>query len=351
MPKTTKLSTENTLGSTPAADGFHMAAEWTEHRRTWIAWPHRKEVWKDDFNAAQNAFESLVRTISRFEPVVLITDPNDAVYVTPRFQTSKHVSVSTVNIDDSWIRDNGPTFLVGTEGQVRATLWNFNAWGEKHVPYASDAQLAKTICRINGIPAYTAPLVCEGGGIHTNGAGTLLTTDTVVLNANRNPAMSRAKVTDILQQYTGCDHTIWLPNGIVGDETDGHIDNVACFVEPNTVFATHTSDRHDENYVPLKENLEVLSDATTSSNEKLQVVRLPLPNPVMHNGRRLTASYLNFYFANGAVVVPVFDDPNDAVAVSIFKKCFKNRTIATFKARPICVGGGGIHCVVLNEPK
>lgn len=346
---TAELADENNLPPTPRLDSLHMPAEWADHARTWISWPHRKELWGSSLDAAEEAYHSLISLISQFEPVSVIYHPHEYPSVISRLGKKENIALECIDIDDSWIRDNGPTFLVGEGKGLSATIWQFNGWGHRFVPFEHDAQVAQEICNRNGIHAYLAPITCEGGAIHTDGKGTLLTTSAVILNQNRNPGISKSHATELLSRFTGTTKVIWLPNGIVDDETDGHIDNVACFVNPTTLFAAYTPNRSDENYASLHENFEVLSNSTNAAGEKLSVIHIPLPAPVIEHGRRLTASYLNFYFVNGAVIVPIFDDPNDEAVLRIFEDVFEDRKIIPFGARAICVGGGGIHCITLNE--
>lgn len=328
-----------------------MFAEWNNHERTWICWPRREEIWLGGMTAAEASYEGLIRALSVHEPVRIILDPKTPQETAAHLGSIENTRLEFQSIDDSWIRDNGPTFYTSESSSgIEATIWHFNGWGQKYQPFDNDAQVAGKLCTKYEIPARRAPLVCEGGAINGNGRGTLLTTESVILNPNRNPRIGKGEATEILQDYTGCSTVLWLPAGLIGDETDGHVDNIACFVEDATVFAAYAPDRSDENFAQLKQNIALLGEMRNQAGRPLDVVPVPLPPPVIEQGGRLTASYINFYFVNGAIIVPVFEVETDDTVLAIFEDFFPDRRIVPFNARQLCIGGGGIHCVTLAEP-
>ncbi|MDX6751414.1 agmatine deiminase family protein [Geminicoccaceae bacterium 1502E] len=335
--------------STPRDDGFWMPAEWAPHSRCWMAWPCREELWGDRLEAARRVYADVAKAISRFEPVTMIARPELTASVS--LLCGSGIAVLPMPQDDSWTRDTGPSFLLGPDGARAGADWRFNGWGDVYEDYAQDRQMARRVLEHLGLPRYEAPMVMEGGALHVDGEGTCLVCDSSVLDAKRNPGMSREEAESVLCAHLGVQTVIWLPDGLVDDETSGHIDNLACFARPGTVLALSTDDQADENYVALQRNLEVLRAARDAKGRELEILPLPLPRPRLRDdGRRLTLSYANFYLANGGVVMPAFDDPADKVAYKAVAAAFPDREVVQIEASDLLHGGGGIHCITQQEP-
>lgn len=321
------------------------------HERTWIAWPASTEPWEDRFSEACNAYEKLAIEISRFEPVWIIVNPDDFSSVAHRFRHTKNIEIIPVPHDDAWIRDNGPTFIVSPDGKLACVGWNFNAWGGKYSSYHKDRQVPEHIAQLLKIPIYRPPLVLEGGAINGDGEGTLLATESSVLNANRNPHLAKSEVEDYILSYTGYKKIIWLSAGLSADETGGHIDNVAVFIRPGTVSALMARDPHDPDYPVLVDNLHRLCTARDVHGRQLEVIELEKPSTQQVYGKSAALSYINFYFVNGGIIVPAFGDPHDEIAIERLSKLFSHRSVIAFEARDIIYGGGGIHCVTQPQPE
>jgi agmatine deiminase len=332
----------------PAAHGFAMPAEWEPHARCWMAWPCRREVWGDRLEAAEKAYAEIARIVAEFEPVTMVCNPGDATEAS--LACGRGVEILPLEIDDSWTRDTGPTFLVDRRGGLGAVNWRFNAWGGVYRNYRHDADLGRRIADRTGARRFDAPFVMEGGALHTDGEGTLLVTEECLLNANRNPNLTKAEVEAGLRDYLGVTKVIWLAGGLEDDMTDGHVDNVACFVRPGMVLALSEDDPSDGNYATLEENIDCLADETDAAGRQLRVVRIPQPKRRDHKGRRLALSYVNFYLANGAVIMPAFEAAQDDRAYRILREIFPRRKVVQTDVTDILVGGGGIHCITQQQP-
>ena len=335
---------------TPADDGFFMPAEWHPHSRCWMAWPVREAVWGEGFDDARDAYVEVAKAIARFEQVTMITPSEQLAEVS--VELGAGIGCLPLAISDSWTRDTAPTFLVNDRGAVAGVDWTFNAWGGLYPDHQADAALAENLLTYLKLPRYQAPLVTEGGALHSDGAGTLLAVEATLVNDNRNPGRSRDEIETLLTAYTGARTVIWLPEGLIGDETDGHVDNLACFAAPGRVVALPPGDESDENHARLSRNLEILRAATDAEGRRLEVAELPLPKPRRKaDGSPLTLSYVNFYLPNGGVVLPAFDDPADDKALEILEDCFPDRELVQIPALPILQGGGGIHCITQQQPE
>ena len=336
----------------PARDGFFMPAEWEEHKRTWMCWPSRSEPFggAEGLLRAKQAYARVARVISSFEPVIMAARPLEVAEA--KLATGGKADVLEVPLDDGWARDFGPTFLKHRNGGLAGVHWRFNAWGNKYQPYANDAAFAARVLKVAGATVYDASIVCEGGAIHGDGKGTLLTTEQCLLNQNRNPGMTRERMEEQLALYLGVRKVIWLGDGFSDVETDGHVDNIACFVAPGHVVIGMPAARSHPDYAPAHEALRRLKTATDAGGKKLEIIELPQPREqrLDWNGRILQASYVNFYLPNGAIVMPAFNDPNDEPARAILAGCFPGRDIMQIDAIDIVQGGGGIHCITQQEP-
>jgi agmatine deiminase len=342
---------------TPAAQGYAMPAEWARHRATWLAWPHNCDTWPTQLARVQEIWLQMIIALARHERVcLLINDPQteSAVAARLRFMDAVMSNISLLRIAtvDVWMRDYGPTFVTRNvqEKPVAWNDWVFNGWGGKYQGYEQDDGVAKEIAALLGVPGFVHPVILEGGSIEVNGAGLCLTTSQCLLNKNRNPAMSQGEIEQFLKDSLGVRQVIWLGDGIAGDDTDGHIDDIARFVNPNTVVCARETNSRDENYARLEENFERLKSARDLNGSKLDVVSLPCPTPVGHQGERLPASYANFYIANELVLAPVFGDPADAVALGLLQDLFPGRKVRGLYCADVVFGLGAIHCVTQQEP-
>jgi len=333
----------------PAAEGYYMPAEWQPHARCWMAWPCREELWGDRIEDARRAYAQVARSIAEFEPLTMIASPADVAAAS--MACGRGVDVLPMEIDDSWMRDTGPTYVVDGKGRIAGCDWHFNAWGGKYEFYNNDARLAERLLAHQDIHRFDAPFVLEGGAVHTDGEGTLLTTESVLLNPNRNPGVMREEAEEHLRNWLGVDRIIWLPSGMHEDETDGHIDNIACFARPGLVLAASCPDQDDPNYEVLNANLEILRASTDARGRELEVVTVDQPTRMEENGKRLSSTYINFYIANGAVVMPVFEDRRDNAAYRTVAQAFADRKVVRAPATDIVRGGGGIHCITQQQPE
>lgn len=329
-----------------------MAPDWAAHTRCWVCWPCRSETWgsAQTLMAAKQVTARIARAISAFEPVTLAARPEDVPEA--KLATGGKVQIFETALDDSWARDTGPTFLIGSEGEMAAVQWQFNAWGGKYQPYIHDAGLATRIATAGGWAVFHAPLVCEGGAIHSDGEGTLLTTEQCLVNPNRNAGQSQAEVEDWLKRFTGARSVLWLGDGFSDDETDGHVDNIACFAGPGRVVVGVPSSSSLPDAEPVAEAIRRLKQARDAAGRALEVIELPQPRRVRFDwrGRMMQTSYVNFYLANGGIIMPAFDDPNDDKAEAILADLFPGRDILQVEVLDLLEGGGGIHCITLAEP-
>jgi agmatine deiminase len=340
----------------PSSLGYRMPAEWEPHEATWLAWPHNRETFPGHLEVVQGIWVRMIKEISVKEKVCLLVNDDEE-----RFEAFTRLIRAGVRVDnvafyeiptvDVWMRDYGPTFVTrtGKESPLAFNDWIFDGWG-KYPSYRDDDAVAKSIAKLLGIPVFEHEIVLEGGSIDVNGCGTCLTTEQCLLNPNRNPHLTRAEIEEFLCATLGVRHVLWLGDGLVGDDTDGHIDDIARFVDPTTVVCAVEEDPRDENYTPLQENYERLQGARDQDEKKITVVKLPMPGRVHHQGARLPASYANFYLANGAVLVPTYDHPNDARARDILTELFPDRAVVSIPSAPLVIGLGAIHCVTQQQP-
>ena len=333
----------------PVDDGFAMPPEWAPHARCWMQWPCREPLFGKHLAAAREAYADVARAIAEFEPVTMIANPEHVVDAS--LKCGPGVSTFSLPLDDSWARDTGPTFLVNGRGQVAGVDWKWNAWGNKYPDHQRDAAVARSVLDHLGMRRYSAPLVLEGGAIHVDGEGTLLTTESCLLNKNRNPDLGREEVEQLLARYLGIRKVIWLNGGLEDDDTDGHVDNVACFVRPGVVLVLSSSDPADGNYAVLTDNIQRLKAATDAAGRSFEVIAIEQPRRrEAEDGRRLALSYINFYIANGGVIVPAFEDTQDRHAYDAISKAFPDRRAVQVPAAEIVFGGGGIHCITQQQP-
>ncbi len=364
------------LTTTPRADGFYMPAEWAPHSQTWMVWPERTDNWRLGAKPAQQAFCAVIHAIARFEPVTVMVSARQFANAQAQLaaEASKFsIRVVEVSNNDAWCRDTGPTFVTNGS-EVRGVDWTFNAWGGLngglYFPWDLDDQVAQKVLNIEGLPRYrTDDFILEGGAIHTDGEGTLLTTAECLLNPNRNSSLSKTQIEQKLADYLGIDKVIWLEEGIFNDETDGHVDNMCCFVRPGEVLLAWTDDENDPQYARSRAALTVLEQSTDAKGRPFIVHKLPVPGPLLAKAEeyasvdltgaavpreaeaRLAGSYINFYLCNGGLVLPTFDDPMDQVAITKLTELFPEHQVVTVPGREILLGGGNIHCITQQQPR
>jgi agmatine deiminase len=327
-----------------------MPAEWEPHEATWLAWPHERTDWPGKFAPIEWVYCELVRHLASGERVrILVRDAEIEDRARKRLRKS-HVDLNAVEFyrcptDRSWIRDYGPIFVKNSRGEVAVTNWKFNAWA-RYRNWQRDNAVPDRLARRLKLRQWKTGVVLEGGAIDVNGQGLLLATEECLLSPvqARNPGLDRAGLQRVLEQYLGVRRVIWLGRGIAGDDTHGHVDDIARFVAPDTVVACYEPDRSDPNHEPLRENLRILE------RWPLRVVRLPMPEPVYFAGQRLPASYANFYIANTAVLVPVFNDRRDCQALATLARLFPGRSVVGIYARDLVLGLGTLHCMTQQQP-
>lgn len=337
---------------------LRMPAEWAPHEATWLAWPHEKSDWPGKFAPIPWLYGDIVRHLSQVERVRILVLSEAEVSGVRKILKKSHANLDAVDLlvcpsDRSWVRDTMAIFVHNSRGAVEATDWKFNAWA-KYDNYASDDAVPTFAANTYGFKRHEAtfrkkPVVLEGGSIEVNGAGLMLTTEECLLSdvQARNPGLSREDIEGIFAKYLGIEKTLWLKNGIAGDDTHGHIDDLARFTDENTIVIASEDDRSDANYEPLRENLALLRKIAKG----MRIVTLPMPEPVFFDGQRLPASYANFYIANGIVLVPVFNDANDRVALNTLARLFPQHRMVPIYCRDLVLGLGTLHCMTQQEPR
>ncbi|NLX12181.1 MAG: agmatine deiminase family protein [Phycisphaerales bacterium] len=340
-----------------------MPAEWEPHEATWIAWPHHEPDWPDKLEAIRWAYAEIVRTIGLSERVEILCHDEDVAAEARLYLTKNDVNQNIYRLhqvanDRGWLRDSAPTAVRTANGAIEWIAWQFKAWA-KYDNYLRDAHVPRAIQEITGLPGIEATrpdeggrVVLEGGAIDTDGQGTLLTTEECLLSRIqwRNPGLDRAGYEKIFAEYLGIRQTIWLGDGCAGDDTHGHVDDIARFVAPQTVVCVHEPDPGDENHAPSQENLRRLQAARNAEGRELRVVTLPMPRPISYEGQRLPASYANFYITNRCVLVPTFNDQNDRIALNTLADLFPDRRIIGLAAADLVLGQGTLHCLTQQQP-
>ncbi len=356
---------------TPAQEGFWMPGEFEPHAGTWMLWPERTDNWRLGAKPAQQAFTAVAAAIALAEPVTVGVSSRQ--FDNARAQLPERVRVVEVSSNDAWMRDVGPTGVVDKRGRVRGVDWQFNAWGGLngglYFPWDLDEQVAAKVLEVERLDRYCAPFVLEGGAIHVDGKGTLITTEECLLNPNRNPGMQRADIEAGLQRYLGIEQVIWLGRGMVNDETDGHVDNLCCFVKPGEVALAWCEDSSDPQHEVSREAYDRLKSARDARGKALKVHKIPQPPPLLlsaveaagidavpgtrprNAGDRLAASYVNFYIANRHVVMPLLHASTDRRARTAIARALPGRKVIGVPAREILLGGGNIHCITQQLPK
>jgi agmatine deiminase len=339
---------------TPAALGYRMPAEWEPHAATWLSWPRREGIsFPESFDRVLPAQRAMVEAIIESEQVC-INVCNGAHEAEARAVLNglsmERVTFHRIQTNEPWCRDHGPIFLArDVDPKLAIVDWDYNAWGNKYPPFDLDEVVPARVAQILDLPVFYPHMILEGGSIDVNGAGALLTTESCLMNKNRNPNLSRDEIEQCLRDYFGVQEILWLGEGIEGDDTDGHIDDLARFVSENTVVTVVEESREDDNYEPLQENLARLR-AMKTGDDKIDIITLPMPKKIMREGQRLPASYANFYIANTCVLVPTFADPADEIALSILQKLFPDRRVIGVDCRELIWGLGTFHCLTQQQP-
>lgn len=338
----------DSLNKTPSKEGFQMPSEWSSHATCYISWPCKERTWHGHFIQSKAAYAGVINAVGRFEPVTVLATP--ATIDDARKVLGNKVSYLEIELDDSWIRDNGPIFVKNAAGRVAAVKFGFNAWGGKYPPYDKDALAPAMIAKHIGMRCHQAPMILEGGSISVDGEGTLLTTEQCLLNKNRNPQLSREQIEGVLSRYLGTKKVLWLAKGVEEDITDGHVDGVATFAGPHLVIASHTRDPSNPNFANLKENMDRLESATDAKGRSIEIIRMVQPRPRAVDGLPITPGYTNHYIANGGVVVPTYGIPEDEKAIEILRAAYPGREVVGVDCSYIEIGGGAVHCITQQRP-
>ncbi len=333
---------------------YHMPAEWIPHAATWCAWPYDDSYWRGQLNAVRDELAIFFAAIAAVEPLhLLVHDEETEADARSRLQ-SIHAPFDAITFhrlpyNDIWLRDSGPTFVASETGPIGIN-WQFNAWGDKF-PWDLDNEIAPQVIEWVGADRYDVDLVMEGGSLEVNGAGTLLTTRQCLLSPMRNPNLSESDLTMTLMKTLGVNHVIWLDEGLEGDHTDGHIDTITRFVDAQTIVTSLCTDPTDANFKPMQANLDQLQSARDNQGQPFRIIELPLPEIRRDfDGDRVAMSYANFYIANDRVIVPLYDDPNDAKALEILSRCFPDRQVMGLMSKALVTAGGSFHCITQQQP-
>ncbi|EAZ80821.1 agmatine deiminase family protein [Algoriphagus machipongonensis] len=342
---------------TPSELGYYFPAEFAPHASTWLSWPHKEDSWPGKIHTIYPAYSEFIKIVAQGEKVnINVADEAMKAFATKQL-VDAGVNLSQINFhlfptNDAWCRDHGPAFLINPNADEKKALvkWNYNAWGNKYPPHDLDNQIPYRIAEHLNIPCFNAGIVMEGGSVEFNGKGTLLTSRACLLNENRNPHLIQSQIEKYLCDFYGVHNILWVEDGIVGDDTDGHIDDITRFVNEDTVVTVVEENKLDENHFLLEENLQLLKQMRLEDGKQLNIVELPMPEAKYYEDQRLPASYANFYIANEAVVVPTFRDKNDQKALDILSDCFKDRKVVGVDSLDIIWGLGSFHCLSQQEP-
>jgi agmatine deiminase len=328
-----------------------MPAEWEMHQATWLVWPTNRETFPGDLmEEVERTYVKMIEELAVGERVELLVEDEKAKdRVVSMIRRNNNVIFHQVKTVDVWARDYGPIFVKNSEG-VAATKWSFNAWGNKYEDFKADDETGMKIAQSTGMRIFTPNMVLEGGSIEVNGLGTCITTRQCLLNQNRNPQLSEREISQNLKDYLGITKLIWLDSGIDGDDTDGHVDDIARFLNAKTVLCMTEDNKTDKNWNVLKENLEILTAATDQEGSRINVIPIRMPKRIDGSDGRLPASYANFYIANAVVLVPTYGSSNDAAALATLQSFFPGRKIVGINCRSLVYGLGAIHCVTQQQP-
>lgn len=343
---------------TPKQSGYYFPAEFAPHVATWLSWPHKEESWPGKIHTIYPGYSKFIKELTKGERVK-INVADEAMKTFAISQLNKeNVDLSKVEFffhptNDAWCRDHGPAFLINPDAEQKKVIvdWGYNAWGNKYPPFDLDDVIPTLIAKHYNIPAYHPGIVMEGGSVEFNGSGTLITSTACLLNPNRNPHLNQQQIEEYLFNYYGMDQVLWVDEGIIGDDTDGHIDDTVRFVNEDTVITVIEENKKDENYPLLQHNLKQLKQMRLLSGKQLNIIELPMPDEVIWEDQRLPASYANFYIANNSVIVPTFRSPKDEKALSLIQECFADREVVGIDSTDIIWGLGSFHCLSQQEPE
>ena len=335
----------------PGDMGFTMPAEWEPHLGCWMGWPQRESIWGGAIEAARDDYARVAQAIARFEPLTMLADPAQAADAARRCGPA--IRVAAVPLDDSWLRDSGPTFVLGPKGARAAAAFTFNAWGAKCRPFDLDAALGARVAAMASVPAFQSDLVVEGGGFLSDGEGTLITAETCVLNPNRNPGWTKAQADAELRAMLGVEKIIWLPGDLTDAATDGHVDGYVAFCKPAAVLFETVVDPADPRFLIMAENRRVLESETDARGRRFELLPIAeAPRTAVPDGEEIYCrSYVNFYLANGAVIAPAYGIAEDAAVVETLRRAYPDRQVLPIELRDLFRGGGGIHCITQQEPR
>ncbi|HEY8658485.1 MAG TPA: agmatine deiminase family protein [Hanamia sp.] len=342
---------------TPKELGYYFPAEFTKHEATWLSWPHKEASWPGKLDAIYPSYTQFIKELTKGE-IVRINVNDEAMKASALKHLQKaDVDVSKVEFyfhptNDAWCRDHGPSFLINPNATQKKVIvdWIYNAWGNKYPPFDLDDIIPTLIGKAFQLPVFYPGIVMEGGSVEFNGKGTILTSTACLLNPNRNPHLNQLQIEKYLCDYYGAEQILWIDEGIVGDDTDGHIDDTVRFVNEDTVLAVVEENKHDVNYHLLQHNLVLLKKMRLLNGKQLNIIELPMPDEVIYEEQRLPASYANFYIANQSVIVPVFNCAKDDVALGIIQKAFPDRKVTGIDSTDIIWGLGSFHCMSQQEP-
>jgi len=342
---------------TPHNLGYHFPAEFAKHDATWLSWPHKEASWPGKIKTIYPVYAEFIRLLAEGEQVnINVVDEamkqNALHYLQEASANLDAVKFFAHPTNDAWCRDHGPAFVINTNAEQKKIIvdWGYNAWGGKYPPFDLDDNIPTLIAQHYKIPVVYPGIVMEGGSVDFNGQGTVLTTTSCLLNTNRNPHLNQGQIEQYLHDYYGVENILWLGDGIVGDDTDGHIDDLTRFVNEITVVTVVEENKQDENYSILQENLTAIKKLRLENGKPLDIVELPMPAPVVYEDMRLPASYANFYIGNKYVIVPTFRDKNDDRALQILQSCFRDRKVIGLDSLDIIWGLGSFHCLSQQEP-
>lgn len=341
----------------PADLGYFFPAEFHPHQATWLSWPHKEASWPGKIQLIYPAYAQFVAYLAKSERVnILVADQNMQHFAEGHLDQAgvpmDRIQFHHFPTNDAWCRDHGPAFLIPSQpGMSKAIVdWGYNAWGDKYPPYDLDNLIPEKVALHLGLPCFRPGIIMEGGSVDFNGKGSVITTEACLLNPNRNPHLSKEEIETYLKDYYGLSQIFWLKDGIVGDDTDGHVDDITRFVSENKVLTVVESNKKDENYDLLQENLKLLEFFRLLDGRSLEIVELPMPSPVIYEGVRLPASYANFYIANKHVIVPTYRDAHDSHALEIIQSCFPEREVVGVDSWDLIWGLGSFHCLSQQEP-
>jgi agmatine deiminase len=342
---------------TPREQGYFFPAEFAPHVATWLSWPHKEASWPGKIHTIFPSYAKFIKELVKGEEVKINVANKAMQEFAIQILEKEQVDLSRVHFfmhptNDAWCRDHGPAFLINpTATQPKAIVdWGYNAWGDKYPPYDLDDVIPTLIANYYNYPVFHPGIVMEGGSVEFNGKGTVLTSTACLLNPNRNPHLNQQQIEHYLCAYYGVEQVLWVDEGIVGDDTDGHIDDTVRFVNEDTVLTVVESNRADENYSLLQHNLQQLKSMRLLNGKQLNIVEIPMPEPLFYEGQRLPCSYANFYIANNAVIVPVFNSKNDERALQLIQECFPSREVVGIDSTDIIWGLGSFHCLSQQEP-